>query len=74
MAYKLLDCEEITTQFQEITNIKLEPVCNICKQNLIPVAGKEHLLKCNNCSKYSLTKKQEFNTNVTIVIGIQILL
>jgi DNA-directed RNA polymerase subunit RPC12/RpoP len=69
MSTNFIDVEEITTNFDEIMENKLEPICVTCKNKLVSIIGKEHLVKCNNCSKYLLTKPDEFNTNVVIQIG-----
>jgi DNA-directed RNA polymerase subunit RPC12/RpoP len=66
MSIKLIDVEEINTSFEEIIQLKQENICSSCKQNLTPVPDKQHLLKCNNCSKYSLMKNNDFDINVII--------
>jgi len=68
ISIKLIDKEELHTKFEEIINTKAQNNCSTCKQSLTPVPHKEHLLKCNNCSKYSLFKKNDFDINVIIHI------
>jgi hypothetical protein len=69
MSYNLLDCETVVLNFEEMTNVKVDPTCTQCKQTLIAVVSKEHLLKCFNCNRYSLTKSGHYNTSVTLMIG-----
>lgn len=69
MSMNLLDIEQVETNLEEIIDHKIELNCSTCKQNLLPIPGKEHLAKCNNCSKYSLVKQNNFNNTITIQIG-----
>ncbi|CAF3441159.1 unnamed protein product, partial [Rotaria sp. Silwood2] len=37
----------------------------------MPIPGKEHLLKCTNCSKFMLSKTNNIQTNIVIQIDNQ---
>ena len=58
----------VTTCFEEIIYSEKEMICSSCKQILTPVSGKEHLLKCDNCSKFTLFKSNNIHTNVVIQV------
>jgi len=58
----------VTTCFEEIIHSEKEMICSSCKQILTPVSGKEHLLKCDNCSKFTLFKSNNIHTNVVIQV------
>ncbi len=69
MAFKAIDIEQLSTSFEEIINIEKEIICSSCKQSLRPIIGKEHLLKCNNCSKFMLAKTTNVDSRIVILIG-----
>ncbi|CAF3933671.1 unnamed protein product, partial [Rotaria sordida] len=68
MSLKQIDIEEINCCFEEIIHSQKELTCSSCKQNLIPITGKEHLLKCQNCSRFVLSKSNNIQTSVVIQI------
>ncbi|CAF1534912.1 unnamed protein product, partial [Rotaria sordida] len=71
MSLKQIDIEEINCCFEEIIHSQKELTCSSCKQNLIPITGKEHLLKCQNCSRFVLSKSNNIQTSVVIQIDNQ---
>jgi hypothetical protein len=71
MAYNLLDYENIVVNFDDIMASKINPVCSFCKQNLMPVVNKNHLLKCDNCNRYTLSKPDDYDTSINITIGMR---
>ncbi|CAF2203336.1 unnamed protein product, partial [Rotaria magnacalcarata] len=71
MSLKQIDIEQITCCFDEICHSQKEPICSTCKQNMMPVIGKEHLLKCLNCSKFILLKPNPTQSSIVIQIDNQ---
>lgn len=69
MSIKLVDIEQLTINFEEIIDVKVKPSCSMCKQDLVKVIGKEDLMKCNHCSKYSLAKAGDYQTSVVFQIS-----
>jgi len=66
MSFKQTDIEQVTCCFDEISHSQKEPICSTCKQNMMPVIGKEYLLKCFNCSKFMLLKSETIHPGQTI--------
>ncbi|CAF1086102.1 unnamed protein product [Adineta steineri] len=71
MLFNQIDIQQINTCFEEIPNLQKEMICPSCKINLIPMAGKGHLLKCGNCSKMTWCKSNDFNGSVVLRIDNQ---
>ncbi|CAF1383715.1 unnamed protein product [Adineta steineri] len=71
MTFNQMDVQQINTCFEEITNTQKQMICLSCKQNLIPIKGKEHLLKCDNCSKFAWSKLNEMNATFVLQIDNQ---
>ncbi|CAM4850932.1 unnamed protein product, partial [Rotaria magnacalcarata] len=71
MSLKQIDIEQIACCFDEISHSQKEPICSTCKQNMMPVIGKEHLLKCLNCSKFILLKPNPIQPSIIIQIDNQ---
>ena len=69
MSFKQTDIEQLQTSFDEIINTEKEITCSSCKKNLTPLIGKEHLLKCQTCSKFVLSKTNNIDSSVVIQIG-----
>ena len=69
MSFKEIDIQVTTCCIEEIVHSQKDLICTTCKQNLIPVRGKEHLLKCKHCSKFMLSKSKNTQTSVVIQIG-----
>ncbi|CAF1362811.1 unnamed protein product [Adineta steineri] len=71
MLFNQMDVQQINTCFEEITNSQKQMTCLSCKQNLIPIKGKEHLLKCHNCSQFAWCKLNDFNETFVLQIDNQ---
>ncbi|CAF3300622.1 unnamed protein product [Rotaria sp. Silwood2] len=71
MSFKEIDIQVTTCCIEEIVHSQKDLICTTCKQNLIPVTGKEHLLKCQHCSKFMLSKSKNTQTSVVIQIDNQ---
>ncbi|CAF2100863.1 unnamed protein product [Rotaria magnacalcarata] len=71
MSFKQIDIEEITCCIEEIVHSQKDIMCTSCKQNSTPIIGKEHLLKCQYCSKFMLAKSKNTQTSLVIQIDNQ---
>lgn len=69
LAINLLDEETIFTCVDEIADVKKKINCISCRQPMIQVEGKEHLLNCKKCSRYSLIKRCDVEASITLCVG-----
>lgn len=69
MSFEQVDIEQIKCNIEEISNVQKDTICSSCKQSLTPVAGKDYLLKCSKCSKFTLSKNNNTQTSITLQIG-----